>query len=72
MLGTGQFNRFNRRPAGGAVFGHDGGFNAATDIKKRLETQETRLQGAGKVIQYPVGHGFMEGAGIPERPDIKL
>lgn len=54
------------------MFSHNRRFDAPTGVEKRAKAHKTRLDGTGQVIQDLVGHGFMEGTGIPERPDIKF
>ena len=54
------------------MFRNDRGVDAAAHVEFGSEPQETRLQRRGEAIRNLVGHRFVKGAAIAERPDVGL
>ena len=68
----GQFDRRRGDPAGGTMFRHDSGVNAAAHVEFGFNAHESGGRRRHQIPQYFVGHRFVERAAAAERPNVEF
>jgi len=54
------------------MFGHDSGVDSSAHVELGRQARESGTHAGCQIVQDLVGNGFVEGAGVPIRPDIEF